>query len=482
MKAGRQKILDLVVIGSGLSALNFIDTYLERKTNINVISPKINKYSLRNNKKNFTHLPSQMTGKDVQINNYFSLNNIDKKKSCKALGILDPGGLSDYWGLQLDNYLNKDQKKLSNKSFKVIEKSYVEFLKKFNLLGSYRKKDKILFNNDYEIPSFLKELLTDDHKNFNCRKPILAFSKKKLKNSNLNNLDEERDKLISKNFLKSIKRKGKIIFHNYYVEKIFNKKNYIQINCKDKTKQKIFFAKKVIFSAGTIATTKIIMDFLNIKNEVKIKHHPRLLSMFISKKPINTNLSFTPSLLQIINKSKKDYFAGDLRPGNKLITKSIVETIFFTRPFKFLINILRYRLLFSNILLDSTHSDIFIKKEKKVFKLYNKSKNLKNILKEKNKKIFNFLLSKNLIFPFYKTFYPGSGADYHYFGSIPFNNKGKLSVNNNCQLNAQKNIYIVDGSIFDFKTNKYPLGFMIANARRIGRLLSKWVFLEFIYI
>ena len=51
--------------------------------------------------------------------------------------------------------------------------------------------------------------------------------------------------------------------------------------------------------------------------------------------------------------------------------------------------------------------------------------------------------------------------------------KGKLSVNDNCQLNCNKNIYIVDGSIFDFKTNKYPLGIVIANSRRIGRLLSR---------
>ena len=72
-------------------------------------------------------------------------------------------------------------------------------------------------------------------------------------------------------------------------------------------------------------------------------------------------------------------------------------------------------------------------------------------------------------------------ADYHYFGSIPFKKKGKLGVNNNCQLLENRNIYIVDGSVFDFKTNKYPLGLVIANARRIGKLLSKWVILEYIF-
>ena len=74
--------------------------------------------------------------------------------------------------------------------------------------------------------------------------------------------------------------------------------------------------------------------------------------------------------------------------------------------------------------------------------------------------------------PFYKTFFPGSGADYHYFGSVPFQKRGKLAVNNKCQLQSYNNIFVIDGSVFDFKTNKYPLGIVAANARRIAKLLS----------
>ena len=35
-----KKKLDLVVVGGGLSALNFIDTYLDNHKQVNVISPK----------------------------------------------------------------------------------------------------------------------------------------------------------------------------------------------------------------------------------------------------------------------------------------------------------------------------------------------------------------------------------------------------------------------------------------------------------
>ena len=214
------------------------------------------------------------------------------------------------------------------------------------------------------------------------------------------------------------------------------------------------------------------MDFLKIKKEIKIKHHPRLLSVFFSKKKLNYNLNFTPSLFQITNNSSDGFFTADLRPGNKLITKSIIDAFPFMKPFEFIINIFRKRLIFSNFLLDSKFSNLYLKKKDNKFNLYNKKNSLVSILKKKNKKIFKLLLSKGLVLPIFKTFFPGYGADYHYFGSVPFAKKGKLAVNNNCQLLPFKNIYIVDGSVFDFRINKYPLGIVAANARRIAKYLS----------
>ncbi len=48
-----------------------------------------------------------------------------------------------------------------------------------------------------------------------------------------------------------------------------------------------------------------------------------------------------------------------------------------------------------------------------------------------------------------------------------------MSVNNFCQLKKFSNIYIVDGSVFDFKINKYPLGLIMANARRVAKEIKK---------
>ena len=86
------------------------------------------------------------------------------------------------------------------------------------------------------------------------------------------------------------------------------------------------------------------------------------------------------------------------------------------------------------------------------------------------KKFLNFFIIKNSIYPIYKNFFSGNGGAFHYFGTIPMTSKKiKMSVNNLCQLKNFKNIYIIDGSVFDFKINKYPLGVIMANARRIAK-------------
>ena len=123
-------------------------------------------------------------------------------------------------------------------------------------------------------------------------------------------------------------------------------------------------------------------------------------------------------------------------------------------------------------MLGSKYSNLFIKKKKSSFSIYSKKKNTLKILKSKQSVILSYLKNKKIILPFYKNFFPGIGGDYHYFGTITPGNS-KLSVNKNCQLNANKSIYIIDGSVINFKKNLYPLGLVLANAKRIAKLFSK---------
>ena len=79
------------------------------------------------------------------------------------------------------------------------------------------------------------------------------------------------------------KLKSRVHLHNYYLEGMAQIGKKIKLICKSREGYKIFIANKVILAAGTIATTKIVMEFLKVKHEVKIKHHPRLLSVYFSK-------------------------------------------------------------------------------------------------------------------------------------------------------------------------------------------------------
>ena len=74
----KKKLYDVLVVGTGLSSLAFIDSYLERNNKIDVISFKKNKKIINklDNKHIFKILPPQMIGEEKQVLNYFYLNKI----------------------------------------------------------------------------------------------------------------------------------------------------------------------------------------------------------------------------------------------------------------------------------------------------------------------------------------------------------------------------------------------------------------------
>ena len=142
----------------------------------------------------------------------------------KVLGSLELGGLSNYWGLQMDNYFKKNQK-ISSKTMEAIENHLIKLLNKFKLIGSYAKKNRILYKNDFYIPDQLNALTLDKKDNyFNCEKPILGFFSQKNFKGNLNYINEDKNKLSSSNFLKMINKNKKINILSLYVKKIFKKK------------------------------------------------------------------------------------------------------------------------------------------------------------------------------------------------------------------------------------------------------------------
>ena len=227
----KKQVLDLAIIGSGLSALNFADEYSKNGKKINIISYKDEKALTKNNNGKFKYLPTQMRGKTNNVKNYFYGNNLIIERDCKVLGSLDFGGLSNYWGLQIDGYINNDQN-INKKIFLSIEKHFFKFIKKYNLIGSYLN-NKLSYKKDFSVPNEFERLIKNKSSNFNCKKPIIGFFNQSKFKGKLSIINERKNKLNSENFFKSIKNKKQIIFHNYYVSKISKEKDYFTLKCKN---------------------------------------------------------------------------------------------------------------------------------------------------------------------------------------------------------------------------------------------------------
>ena len=326
----KKKKFDIIVVGTGLSSLSFIDSYLEKNNKINVISPNFNNNFFENKYLNShidKYLPPQMAKKIKEVKNYFLYNKIHINKNCKVFGSLEFGGLSNYWGLQVDQNISDDIKYLNYNIRKKIKESFIKIFQKFSLLGEINLNNKV-YKKGYKVDYVLGQILKKKNYNFNITKPILAYSKKNSninKNINLELINESLDKFTPKNYYNYFLKKKKIIIHNFEINKIYKKKNKFFLICKNKKKKEIFTTKKLVLGCGTIATTKLILDFLNIKREVIIKHHPRLFSLLLSKHKYENNMQFMPSTVNIRDGKNSNTYVMDFRPGNKLIINSLVS-------------------------------------------------------------------------------------------------------------------------------------------------------------
>ncbi len=465
------KPIDVLVIGSGLSSLVFLQSFLKKRKKVEVISPNLNFKKLKQNNlvKHITKiLPPQMIGADQKVKGYFYWNNINLKENCKVFGSMEFGGLSNYWGLQMDPNILSDIKNLSFKVKKDISKSFLEILKDFNLAGRFKN-----YENSFKRDNFF--LIKEQKKNsLKFEEFIVGFKNSFGKRKKIGAANEVSDKFTPENFYKKFLKKKNIKFHNYFVKKIKKQGNLIEVICSNGNSNKSFLAKKIVLGSGTVVTTKIILDYLKFTKEVKLKHHPRLFSLYLTKKKWSNTMTFQPSQVHLKPKNKTELFTSDFRPGNKLIIDSITKFKKYLYIFKPILNFFRFNMIFSNTLLNSKFSNIYLKLEKdSSLSIYSKYKNIDKIFKQISTLVYKFLRKEKKILPIKLNYFPGFGADFHYFGTLQIGGKGKLSVNENCQLLNNKNIYIIDGSIFNFSRNKYPLGLILANAKRVAKVLTK---------
>ena len=317
------KIFDVLILGSGLSSMIFAEEYLKKNKKINIISPSFDKdiHDKFLFKPDDKGLPPQFKKNFSKIEDYFKFNNFKfDKKNCSLLGSLEFGGISNYWGLQIDKDFSSDLNSFGHKAKKEIIKSFLEMLNEKSLTGSFKN-----YKKDFKLNYFYEKLLGQTNKkndNLIVEKSLLA----------LNKIDNKKKvKKLTPNLIFD-KIKNKIIMHNYFVEKIKKKKNLLYLHSVNKNDSKIFVTKKLILAAGTLSTTRLIMEYLGIKNEVSIKHHPRLISVYLGRNRISSNLDIAPGLFQI--KNKKENFSGDIRPSNEMIINMALKIYSIFKPIK----------------------------------------------------------------------------------------------------------------------------------------------------
>ena len=75
---GKKKIYKILVVGSGLSSLSFIDSYLKKNNKIDVISFDNKKIDITNikNKHIYKILPPQMIGQEKNLKSLILIINI----------------------------------------------------------------------------------------------------------------------------------------------------------------------------------------------------------------------------------------------------------------------------------------------------------------------------------------------------------------------------------------------------------------------
>ena len=141
MSTKDKKNYKIIVVGSGLPSLNFIDSFLKKNKKIDVISPDFKEELDKSNNFNnhlFKIFPTAEIKKKVEkVKNYFISNNLQVDENCKILGTLEFGGLSNYWGLQVDKDINEDIKYLKKSTIKSIKSHFYDLLKSSGFIGEF---------------------------------------------------------------------------------------------------------------------------------------------------------------------------------------------------------------------------------------------------------------------------------------------------------------------------------------------------------
>ena len=228
----------ITIIGSGINSFFFIKTILKKGYKVNLIDlDTSNNLSDQNKVKYKDNISPKIALKNfdqkIKIHknfNKFIYNNFDNQS------VLAIGGLSNLWGGTV--YKFNEQDLIKNK------------LNNFNLY----KYLKYLDNDNF----FLKKQNLDNffEKNINKNKYDLNYNNLLLSNNN--------EPLKVKEKIKNLIKEKKIKFFPGFVEDISKDGDDYKISIRSKNDKYTLSDKKVVLAAGSLSSTKLLMQLLKV--------------------------------------------------------------------------------------------------------------------------------------------------------------------------------------------------------------------------
>ena len=468
--------MNILVIGSGISAIIVAKTFLEHKHKVSLIDSdnylkKKNKIEAKNKFFPNVNKSPKFTNKNLlnSIKKFKKKYNIKTKNFFLVSGLIS-GGLSNFWGAGLEIPTLDYLKKYSFKKSIMKEQKYIDrelnidkqknsffnyFYRKKIIHQMLKKKNKKIF--------FSKLLLAIKHYSQNKKLSIINYNK-------LNLLDGMNKYIYNSKFQISslIKNKNFTYIPNTFVKNI-KKKNGLYKLISDKKKIVNVKFDKIIISTGTIGSTILVDRISKYSEKYKLYHTPVLKLMYFSLLlpfKLWSNIKFNLPLLSLNLFVKKDKFCGSF-----IYLNNISNSFFNISKFNILFTFIKKFFFVGNIFLPSNYSNTFIDIKRDKTYIYSKDNyNKDSIILLIKKKLNRFLLNFNLFeFSPQNLKFLQNGSDAHYTSTLvnKYIDKKKI-LNDCCELNNFKNIYVIDGSAIKEGLH-FPTYFLMLYARYMSK-------------
>ncbi len=424
-----------------------------------------------------------------------------KTENFTAIQSFSMGGLANAWGAGVYRFNDADLEK-----FPVSEKELTKYYKKLSKeIGISGANDDLIKYFGYDedllpplelskkakmiLKKYIKKKEKLNRKGVFLGRPRLAVLSKSYngrKACNYSNFElwlPELEYIYTPKFtLKRLIKENKIKYiNNVLVKSWKEEENGVKINAIElKTGNNLtFFAKKLLIGAGTINTTKIVLQTHNdTKTKLNLLDNPLIQIPFLFPSLIGTAIEkkcFGMTQLNII----LDFKEQGILQGSFIELSSVPRAMlnnFFPLPVKSNITLIKemsQAVIVLYLFLPSSYlKETYIKlNSNNAIHISSKGYNItKEMIKtiEKSLKPLGGITSRFL----FKFPEPGNGI--HYAGTLPMksNPKNKYQTTKYGKLYREKNVYIIDGSLFSCLPAKNLSFTMMANAMRITEYVA----------